>query len=172
VSEADIIKIIFAQAVITFFAALLGYIKLSQEIRKSKSQKVYDLQLDRLRRQLSEFYGPLYMLSTSTTQLAKATWGTDIWEDVWRGTLVPAHLQIESILLSKIDLLDEQNIPESYLNFIKHSQFNRAYLTREGYGGMSYFEKLVPYPAEFNADLYSGYERKRREHRELLKTDV
>jgi hypothetical protein len=172
VSESDTVKIIFAQAIITLFAALLGYIKLRQEIRKSKLQKVYEMQLDRLRRQLSEFYGPLYMLSTSTTQLAKAVWGTDIWEDVWRETLVPAHLQIESILLSKIDLLDEQNIPESFLNFIKHSQFNRAYVRREGYGGMSYFEKLVPYPVDFNADLHAGYERKCREYRGLLKTDA
>jgi hypothetical protein len=172
VNESDVIKIIFAQAVITVFAALLGYVKIRQEIRKSKSQKVYDLQLDRLRRQLSEFYGPLYMLSTSTTQLAKATWGTDIWQDVWRGSLVPAHLQIESILLSKIDLLDEQDIPASYLNFIKHSQFNQAYVKREGYGGLSYFEKLVPYPTEFNADLRAGYERKRQEYRELLNTDI
>ena len=69
--ETEITKIIFAQAVITFFAVLLGYVKLSQEMRKSKSQKVYDMQLDRLRRQLSEFYGPLYMLSSSTTQLAE-----------------------------------------------------------------------------------------------------
>lgn len=168
--EADIAKIIFAQAVITLFAVLLGYIKLRQEIRKSKTQKVYELQLDRLRRQLSEFYGPLNMLSTSTTQLAKATWGTDIWEDVWRGTLVPAHLQIESILLTKIDLLDEPDIPQSYLDFIKHSQFNRAYVAREGYGGLSYFEKLVPYPREFNEDVRAGYERKRQEYRQLLKT--
>jgi hypothetical protein len=172
VSESAIVKIIFAQAVITGFAVLLSYLKLSQEIRKSKSQKIYDLHLDRLRRQLSEFYGPLYMLSSSTTQLAKATWGTDIWEEVWRGTLVPAHLQIESILLSKIDLLDEEEIPQSYLDFIKHSQFNRAYVSRPGYGGFSYFEKLVPYPAEFNADLQSGYERKRREYRELLRTEA
>src|SRR6476646_2466110 len=67
----------------------------------------------------------------------KTTWGTDIWEEVWRATLVPAHLQIESILLSKIDLLDEQDIPKSYLDFIKHSQFNRAYIAREGYGGQT-----------------------------------
>jgi hypothetical protein len=106
--------------------------------------------------------------STSWPQLAKATWGIDIGQDVWRVTLVPAHLQIESILLSKIDLLDEQDIPASYLNFIKHSQFNRTYVKRDGYGGLSYFEKLVPYPTEFNADLRAGCERKRREYRELL----
>jgi hypothetical protein len=110
------------------------------------------------------------MLSTSTTQLARATWGTEIWEDVWKGTLVPAQLQIESIILSKIDLLDEQEIPKSYLDFIKHSQFNRTYLSRGGYGGLSYFENQVPYPADFNADLHSGYERKRRNYRELLQT--
>jgi hypothetical protein len=111
------------------------------------------------------------MLSKTTGQLAQTTWGTDIWEDVWRGTLVPAHLQIENIILSKIDLLDEEEIPQSYLDFIKHSQFNRAYTTREGYGGLSYFEKWVPYPAEFSKDLHAGYERKRREYRELLQSD-
>ena len=115
-NNLDILKVILAQAVVTLFAVLLSYLKLSQEIRKTKSQKVYDLQLDRLRRQLSEFYGPLYMLSSSTTQLAKATWGTDIWEEVWRGTLIPAHLQIESIILSKIDLLDETKFHDRTLN--------------------------------------------------------
>jgi len=167
-NEIGMAKIIFAQGVVTIFTILLGYIKLRQEIMKSRSQKVYELKLDRLRRQLSEFYGPLYMLSTSTSQLSKTTWGTDIWEDVWRGTLVPAHLQIENIILSKIDLLDEEEIPKSYFDFIKHSQFNRAYTTREGYGGLGYFEKWVPYPAEFSTDLQAGYEHKRREYRELL----
>jgi hypothetical protein len=167
-SEGGIARIIFAQAVITIFAVLLGYIKLRQEIRKSRSQKVYEMKLDRLRRQLCEFYGPLYMLSTSNSQIAKATWGTDIWEEVWRGTLQPANLQIENIILAKIDLLDEEEIPKSYFDFIKHSQFNRVYVAREGYGGLSYFEKLVPYPTEFNKDLQAGYERKRQEYRELL----
>jgi hypothetical protein len=164
----DMTKIIFSQAVITIFALSLGYIKLRQEIRKIRSQKVYELKLDRLRRQLSEFYGPLFMLATTTSQLSKTTWGTDVWEDVWRGTLVPAHLQIENIILSKIDLLEEEEIPKSYFEFIKHSQFNRAYTTREGYGGLSYFEKWVPYPPDFCTDLHSGYARKRQEYVELL----
>ena len=164
----DMAKVIFAQAIITIFAVALGSIKLSQEIRKMKSQKVYELKLDRIRKQLSEFYGPLYMLATSTTQLARTTWGTDIWEEVWRGTLVPAHLQMENIILSKIDLLEEHEIPNSYFDFIKHSQFNRTYMNREGYGGLSYFEKSVPYPHEFTADIKSGYEKKRREYLDLL----
>jgi hypothetical protein len=165
----EMIKVIFAQATITIFAVALGYIKLSQEIRKMKSQKIYELKLDRIRKQLAEFYGPLHMLATSATQIAKATWGTDVWEEVWRGTLVPAHLQIENIILSKIDLLDEEEIPKSYFDFIRHSQFNRTYLNREGYGGLSYFEKLVPYPPEFATDISSGYEKKRREYPDLLR---
>lgn len=42
--------------------------------------------------------------------------------------------------------------------------------TEIGYGGLSYFEKLVPYPREFNEDVRAGYERKRQEYRQLLKT--
>jgi hypothetical protein len=38
--------------------------------------------------------------------------------------------------------------------------------------GLSYFDKLVPYPPEFNADLHDGYEKKRREYRELLETQT
>ena len=68
--------IIFTQAVITLFAILLAYVKLSQEIRKARKEKVYDLRLDRLKKQLSEFYGPLHMLSASTTDIAKTAWGT------------------------------------------------------------------------------------------------
>jgi hypothetical protein len=60
-----------------------------------------------------DFYGPLYMLTTSTSQIAITAWGTAIWEEVWKDIIVPSHLQIENILVTKINLLDEDEIPES-----------------------------------------------------------
>lgn len=162
--------IIFTQAVITLFAILLAYVKLSQEIRKARKEKVYDLRLDRLKKQLSEFYGPLHMLSTSTTDIAKTAWGTDIWERVWRDIVLPAHQQIETILLTKIDLLDETEIPQSYFEFLRHFKVNKSYL-ETGFG-LSYFEKNTPYPAGFNQDIAIAYEHKRKQYVELLQSVV
>src|SRR5277367_3762502 len=156
-NRGDLVKIVLAQTVVTIFAILLGFAKLKQAIAQFKSEKVYDLALERLRKQLCDFYGPLYMLTTSTSQIAITTWGTDIWEEVWKEIIVPSHLQIENILLTKIDLLDEEEIPESYLLFLKHAKVNRSYVKRGL--GTSYFEKETPYPLTFNKDVLGTYER-------------
>jgi hypothetical protein len=147
---------------------LLGFAKLQQAIAQFKTEKVYDLALERLRKQLCDFYGPLYMLTTSTSQIAITAWGTDIWEEVWKDIIVPSHLQIENILLTKIDLLDEDEIPESYLLFLKHAKVNRSYVKRGL--GVSYFEKETPYPLTFNKEVLVTYERKRTEYLQLLKS--
>jgi len=124
--------------------------------------------LERLKRQLSEFYGPLHMLTVSTGDIAKTAWGTDAWEQVWREIIVPAHGQIESILLTKIDLLDEPQIPQSYFDFLRHYNVNRAYL-KDGFG-WKYFEKGTPYPPKFDEDVAHAYRRKREEYIAMLKT--
>lgn len=160
--------LLLTQAVITLFAILVAYIKLKQEIRKSREEKVYDLRLDRLKRQLSEFYGPLHMLTRSTTDIAKTAWGTDIWERTWRDIIVPSDQQIETILLNKIDLLDETEIPQSYFDFLRHYKVNRSYL-ETGFGP-AYFEKETHYPVNFNQDISAAYERKRKQYLELLQT--
>lgn len=166
--STEMATIIFTQAVVTLFAIMLAYVKLKQEIRKSRTEKVYALRLERIKRQLSEFYGPLHMLTTSTTDIAEKAWGTDIWERVWRDSILPAHQQIEAILLGRIDLLDEDEIPQSYFDFLRHFKVNKSYL-ETGFG-VSYFEKETPYPASFNQDLLSAYRRKRKQYVELLES--
>jgi len=123
----DVAKIIIAQAVITVFALLLAYMKLAQEIKKSKEQKVYELKLERLKSQLSDFYGPLYMITTTTRRIAQTAWGTDIWEEVWREIIVPSNSEAEKILLTKIHLLDEAEIPNSYLDFLNYARVAKTY---------------------------------------------
>ncbi len=165
--ESGVFKIILTQAAITVFALLAAYVKLRQEIRKGRHERVYELSLDRRRRQLSEFYGPLYMLTVSTSNIAKVAWGTDVWDEVWRGIIVPAHQQMETILLTKIDLLDEAQIPKSYFDFLRHASVNRGYL-KSGLG-KEYFEKRAVYPLEFNEDVAKAYQQKREEFVDMLK---
>jgi len=171
--EADmesisIVKIILPQAVITVFGLFFAYVKLKQEIHKFRRERVYDLKLERLKRQLSEFYGPLHMLATSTSDIAKKAWGTDMWEEVWREIIVPSQQQIANILLTRIDLLDETDIPLSYFDFLKHVNINRGYL-KSGFG-KNYFEKNTPYPPQFNEDIWNAYQRKRKEYSDTLQT--
>jgi hypothetical protein len=148
VTETEITKIIFAQAVITVFAVLLGYVKLSQEIRKSNSQKVYDMQLDLLRRQLSEFYGPL----STCFRVLRLNWRRPRGAQIF-GKRCGERLWCLLICRSNPSFIEDRfarraRYSKILLDFIKHSQFNRAYIAMEGYGGLSYFEKLVPYPAD------------------------
>lgn len=81
---------------------------------------------------------------------------------------MPSHQQIEAILLSKIDLLYENQIPQSYFDFLKHIKVNRSYL-KTGFG-VSYFEKNTPYPIRFDADILGTYEKKRKEYLDLLQS--
>ena len=165
---SGIAKIVIAQGVITVFALLVAYLKLKQEIKKFKEQKVYELKLERLKTQLSDFYGPLHMIATATKQIAQTAWGTDIWEDAWKEIIVPSHLEAERILLTRIHLLDEDEIPKSYLDFLKYSKIAQSYLKT----GMnrSYFEKESHYPTQFNEDIFNSYQKKRKEYLELLES--
>jgi hypothetical protein len=71
---------------------------------------------------------------------------------------VPSHRQIEIILLTKIDLLDEAQIPQSYFDFLRRSHVNRGYL-KSGLGKQC-FEKRTFDPRQFNDDVSNAYRRK------------
>jgi hypothetical protein len=168
IMESSVSKVVVTQAVITVFALLAAYIKLRQEIRKGRHERVYDLSLDRLKRQLSEFYGPLFMLTASTSDIADKVWATDVWDEVWRGVIVPSQQEIRTILLTKIDLLDEAQIPQSYFDFLRHINVSRGYL-KSGLG-KDYFKKDTPYPRQFNDDVANAYRKKRQEYMDMLRS--
>ena len=162
---SDLEKLLLAQSVVTLFAVIAAYVKLRQDFRQYARQQLFSLRLDRLRRQLSEFYGPIHMLAVANERIAKVAWGTDIWDRVWRQILIPTQLKIEEILLTKIELLDEP-IPDSFLSFMTHARVARSYL--ESGPGLEYFKKGVHYPVEFNKDVASGYEMVRNKYNKEL----
>lgn len=166
-NASDIEKIVLAQTVVTIFAMIVTYVKLRQDFRQYARQQLFSVRLDRLRRQLSEFYGPMHMLSVANERIAKVAWGTDIWHRVWREILIPSELKIEEILLSKIELLDDDALPDSFLAFVTHARLARSYL--ETGQGLEYFEKGVHYPRQFNKDVAAAYERARTRYNETFK---
>jgi hypothetical protein len=71
----DVLKVVLAQAVITAFAVFVAYVKLRQDFTQYARQQLFAARMDRLRRQLSEFYGPMHMLSVANERIAKVAWG-------------------------------------------------------------------------------------------------
>lgn len=67
-TASDIEKIVLAQVVVTALAMIVTYVKLRQDFRQYTRQQLFSVRLDRLRRQLSEFYGPMHMLSVVPLQ--------------------------------------------------------------------------------------------------------
>jgi len=165
-NSSDVFKIVFAQAVVTAFAVLVTYLKLRQDFQQYARQQLFSVRLDRLRRQLSEFYGPIHMLSIANERIAKIAWGTDIWHRVWREILIPGELKIEEILLSKIELLDEAAVSDSVLAFLAHARVARSYL--ETGQGIEYFDKGIHYPTQFNKDVAAAYEKIRARYSEAI----
>lgn len=164
----DVAKIVIGQSIITVFALLLAYVKLKQEIRKSKVQKVYELKLERLKTQLSDFYAALHMMTTATKQIAQTAWGTNIWESVWKELVIPSNIEVEKILLTRIHLLEEEEIPKSYLAFLNYIKVAQSYSQTGMY--KSYFEKEVHYPTQFNEDIFKSYQKKRKEYLKLFES--
>jgi hypothetical protein len=162
----DVTKVIIAQAIITGFALLVGYIAFRQEMSKFKRQRLYDMQLDRLKQQLSELYGPIYMITKSTKPIVEQVWGTDVWNQVWKETIIPSQTRVEDLLLTKIHLLEEKEIPKSYLDFLTHIRVARSYV--QSALNQSYFDKQLPYPYQFDEDIEGQYNRLRKNYIELL----
>lgn len=165
-TTVDILKIVITQAVITVFALIAGYIKLRQDIYSSVSQLARTHKLERIESQLAEFYGPLHMLAASNDRAYQMAWGKDIWPKAFSEVLIPNQQEMEKILVSNLHLVDENPIPESYLDFLNHVRLVRFY--KDSGLNPSYFEKDFAYPQQFNKDIAQGYEKVRAEYMAFL----
>ena len=162
----------FLSTAITIFLALLGYLatyinnlRLSQ--RKDK--------LDRINRQLSELYGPMFSL----THASNIAWqgfrsihrpnqpyfdGTKLPEKdlaawrLWMTTVfMPINTKLYELILAKSDLLIETDMPQSLLLFCAHVAAYQAVL--EQWKNKDYSEHLsvVEYPRAIEQYAQKSY---------------
>jgi hypothetical protein len=164
--SSEFLTLVLTQVTVTTFSVAVGFLSVHNELRKFRSQKRFEIQIARLEKQLSEFYGPLHMLTQTTGQIAKNTWGTDIWQKTFKEVLLPAQCKIEEILLTRAHLLEEEEIPLSYLDFLRHVNISKAYA--ESGMTVSYFEKNSTYPLAFPEDIQRMYHHKRSQYAALL----
>ena len=123
-------------AIVTVLVALVGYLSTYwNNIRLSQRSE----QLERINKQLAEFYGPLYSLVSTGTQTwiafrTKYRSGKPYFDNyappteeelkawrLWMTTVfMPQNVQMQELIVSKTDLLIETDLPECLEELCAH----------------------------------------------------
>ncbi len=149
-------------AIVTVLVALAGYlITYWNNIRLSQRSE----QLERINKQLAEFYGPLYSLVSTGTQ----TWaafrtkyrpGRSYFESypppteeelkAWRPWMttvfMPQNIQMQELIVSKTDLLIETDMPECLKELCAHVAAYRVVLKQWENNDFSEHASIINFP--------------------------
>jgi hypothetical protein len=174
---------------VTIFLAVAGYaatylnsVRLSQ--RKDR--------VERIDRQLREFYGPLYALTETSERswiafrhqvkrphgsfwnaipppnnAEKAAWR--LW---MRYVLMPLNLQIEAVLIKHSDLLEGSGMPQCLLDLMAHIAAYKAVLKAWEEKDYSLHISVIDYPVEVNRYVKNSYLTLKSRQQELLGNPV
>jgi hypothetical protein len=177
---------VVAPLVVTVLVALAGFIatylnNMSLAQRKDR--------LDRVSRQLSELYGPLFAMVSASTRswtafrmryrpTVKAYWDpstppTKAEEEAWRlwmrHVFMPLNTRMEELVITKADLLDAPTMPDCLLQLVAHVAAYRAFIAQWDEGDFSQQVSLINFP---NPELLEYAERAfvklKREQQDLL----
>jgi hypothetical protein len=163
-----------APLVVTVFVALMGYVATYlNSVRLSQRKD----RLERIDRQLREFYGPLYSL-TETAQRSWIAFRHQInrpsgsfwnatpppneaekasWRLWMRHVLMPLNLRIESVLIEHTDLLEGPEMPGCFLDLMAHIAAYKAVLKAWEDRDYSLHLSVIDYPTEANSYIKSSY---------------
>lgn len=177
-------KKLMITTIVTIALAFLGYIvKYLNDIalveRKDK--------LDRINKQLGEFYGPLYSLLQSNhqawlafrekNQISGAVFDrkkTLVEEDLvnWRHYIkfvfMPANNKIYEVIVSKSDLLVEDKMPESLLKLITHIIIYRAVVNNWELGNFTEHTSIIDFPNDASEYICTTFDKLKKEQYRLL----
>lgn len=144
--------------------------------------------LDRVNRQLKEFYGPILSLTSSS----KATWTefTSTWGDrrvyfdpqkppsqkeleTWRNWMlsvfVPINEKIYEIIINNGDLILENEFPKCLKDFCAHVQSYKPVLNKWENKDYSEHISLLNYPNDLDTYIESGYKYLKVKQSTLIK---
>ena len=167
---------------ITILLALIGYIatyfnNLRIEQRKDR--------LERVNRQLREYYGPLFALVRASATIFFAfrdryckrdeDWGEltpeelAAWQAWMSEVFMPLNLRMEKIIVENADLMDEPEMPDCLLTLSAHVYAYKIVLMKWESGDTSELSTGIPFPQEELMNyIDSAYIRLKAEQTELL----
>jgi hypothetical protein len=171
--------------IVTIFLALIGY--LATYLNNLRLSQLAE-RLDRVNRQLGEFYGPMFAMTHASdiawrafrsvyrpgqTYFGEGKPLTDEELKTWRlwmsTVFMPVNLRVYEIILSKSDLLIEPQMPECLLMFCAHVAAYQAVLKKWENKDFSEHTSLVNYPAGVLLDYArESFQKLKTEQEELL----
>lgn len=164
----------FATLAVTVLLALGGYaVAYYNTLRLTKRKE----RLERVDRQLREYYGPLYALTESAdkswrafrVQIKRPTgpfWSATLppSEDeraAWRlwmtHVLMPLNVRIESVVVEHADLLEGDEMPACLLDLLAHIAAYKAVLKSWEAGDYTRHISVIDYPNEVNRYVQREY---------------
>ena len=161
----------------TIFLALVGYFaKYLHNLHLSRRKD----RLERINKQLSELYGPMFSLTHASTTAWK--WFRDgyppegkITDDnlkEWRlwmtVVFMPQNAKLYDIILNKSDLLIETDMPQSLLDFCAHTVALQAVLEKWKSEDYSEHYPVARYPRDIDQYARESYTRLKAEQARLL----
>jgi hypothetical protein len=180
---------------VTITLALIGY--LATYVINIRVAQRRD-RLDLVTKQLSDFYGPLYIASQAgeivyTTFLAKVHEADQLQPGAppsalelfhagstlpdeefaeWRlwneAVFGPLDGAREKIILENAYLITDLDTPQCLLDFVAHASANRAMMRKWAAGDLREQEPAIPFPAGLKSYIETRYDELKNEQLELL----
>ncbi|MEP7142018.1 MAG: hypothetical protein ABI707_04060 [Ferruginibacter sp.] len=148
-------------------------------------------QLERINKQLGEFYGPLYSLIKSNQIAWEAfckkhevkrvffdplDWPSEEKLIAWRlfmnVVFGPAHEKIYEIIVSKSDLLIEDNMPESLLDLISHILIYKTVRAQWKNGDFTEHTSIINFPGEAQEYISTSFIKLKKEQYFFLHNNI
>jgi hypothetical protein len=174
-----------ATLLVTVAVATAGYVATYLNSLRLAQRKE---RLERLDRQLREFYGPLYALTQSGDRSWKAFrvqigrphgsfWDadpppTDREKEAWRlwmqNVLMPLNLRIEMVLVEHAELLEGTEMPACLLDLLAHIAAYKAVLKAWEAGDFTRHLSVLDFPFEVNHYAKTTYLRLKAQQQRLI----
>ena len=170
---------------VTVLLALTGY---ALTYRNNLRLAQRGARLERVDRQLSEFYGPLFASSAAAhiawqgfrsmfPDRTGTFWNTssppsDTEAAEWRlwmqEVFMPLNLRMESVIVEKSDLLEEAEMPDALLRLCAHVEAYKTVLKQWEMEDYSRQTSVINYPGEIREYARSRYADLKSEQQRLL----
>jgi hypothetical protein len=169
---------------VSILLALAGYIvTYLNNLRLAKRKD----KLDRINKQLGDFYGPLYSLMKSNEKAwqsfrEKYKPGGSFfdtknppnheeitaWRHYMKVVFMPANDKIYDIIVSKSDLLIEDDMPACLLELISHIVVYKAVIKNWDISDSKENTSIINFPIDAQEYIFKAFEKLKREQYKLL----
>ena len=164
---------------LTILLAFIGYLATAWSAKMLARRKD---KLEQVNRRLNEFYGPLYVASQAGNiayrSLLKKQGKTQSFPILdsemkewmlWMTTIfMPLNDIREKIIIEKANLIIEEQMPHSLLEFVTHVVGYKAVLAKWAGGDYSERRSTIGWPPEFDAYVERSYAALKAEQTRLL----